>query len=110
MTFLVAAAAVAVCLAWGCIFGFSDRLMIVFNTAISTLTFLAVFLIQNAQNRNAKALHLKMNELIRGVEGPRTELVNLEQRTDAEMRKLDKEFAQVAKDAIQGAPAAPLAS
>jgi low affinity Fe/Cu permease len=81
--------------------------MIVFNTAISTVTFLAVFLIQSAQNRNAKALHLKMNELIRGVEGPRTELVNLEQRTNAEMRELDKEFAQVAEEAIQEAPASP---
>ena len=99
LTFLIAVGLVAAWLLVGSGFAYSERWMAVFSTAVSTITFLMVFLIQNAQNRNAKALHLKINELIRGLEGPRTELVNIEQRTDKEIRVLGEEFVQVAEEA-----------
>jgi low affinity Fe/Cu permease len=99
--FLIALGIVCCWLFVGSRFDYSDRWMAVFNTIMSTITFLMVFLIQNAQNRNAKALHLKINELIRGVDGPRTEMVNVEQRTDEEIQKLDNEFSKVAEEASQ---------
>jgi low affinity Fe/Cu permease len=99
ISFMVALLAVLIWLLMGPSMGFSERWMIAFNTGICVVTFLMVFLIQNAQNRNAKALHLKINELIRGVEGPRTEMVNIEQRTTQELQKLDQEFTEVAEQA-----------
>lgn len=101
ISFVIALFAVLLWLILGPSMDFSERWMITFNTGICVITFLMVFLIQNAQNRNAKALHLKINELIRGVEGSRTELVNLEQRTDMEMRELDQEFSRVAAQACR---------
>jgi low affinity Fe/Cu permease len=54
-----------------------------------------VFLIQNTQNRDAKAIHLKLDELLRGVKGARTGLVNLEELSDMELEKLHKEFERI---------------
>jgi low affinity Fe/Cu permease len=54
-----------------------------------------VFLIQNTQNRDAKAIHLKLDELIKGVKGARTGLVNLEQLSDADLERLQKEFERL---------------
>lgn len=76
----------------GPLFGFSDTWQLVINTATTILTFLTVFLIQNAQNRDARAFHLKLDELIRGVRGARTELVDLEELSDAELESLHQEF------------------
>jgi len=60
-----------------------------------TIPFLMVFLIQNTQNRDTKALHLKLDELLRGVKGARTSLVNLENLSDEELDALQKEFEQL---------------
>lgn len=79
----------------GPVFGFSDTWQLIINTGTTIVTFLVVFLIQNTQNRDAKAIHLKLDELIRGVEGARTELVDLEDLTDAELERLQKEFEQI---------------
>ena len=68
---------------------------IVINTATTVITFLMVFLIQNTQNRDAKAIHLKLDELIRAVEGARTKLVDLENLTDEELDRLEKEFKRI---------------
>jgi low affinity Fe/Cu permease len=57
-----------------------------------------VFLIQNTQNRDAKAIHLKLDELIKGVKGARTSLVNLEELSDADLERLHKEFARLHHD------------
>lgn len=91
-------AAVGVVLIWaltGPMFHYSDTWQLVINTGTTIITFLMVFLIQNTQNRDAKAIHLKLDELIRGVKGARTGLVNLEQLSDEELEKLHKEFARL---------------
>src|SRR5580765_3271274 len=76
----------------GPFFHYSDTWQLVVNTATTVFTYLAVFLIQNTQNRDAKAMHLKLDELIRGVKGARTGLVDLEELSDEELEKLQKEF------------------
>ena len=91
-TFLVA---LCVVIAWsvtGPVFGFSDTWQLVINTGTTIVTFLMVFLIQNTQNRDARAIHLKLDELIRAVDGARNELVDLEDLSDAEMATLQEEF------------------
>jgi len=76
-------------------FHYSDSWQLVVNTGTTVLTFLAVFLIQNTQNRDAKAIHLKLDELIKGVDGARTHLVDLENLSDAELDVLQKEFTRI---------------
>lgn len=92
--------AVLIIIVWGLtgpVFGFSDTWQLIINTGTTIVTFLVVFLIQNTQNRDAKAIHLKLDELIRGVEGARTELVDLEDLSDEELERLQKEFQQMRK-------------
>lgn len=91
-------AACLVILLWigsGPLFHFSDTWQLVINTATTIVTFLMVFLIQNTQNRDAKALHLKLDELIRAVSGARNRLVDLESLSDEELNRLEKEFARL---------------
>ena len=79
----------------GPVFRYSDTWQLVINTGTTIVTFLIVFLIQNTQNRDTKALHLKLDELLRGVKGARTSLVNLENLSDEELDALQKEFEQL---------------
>jgi len=79
----------------GPMFHYSDTWQLVINTGTTIITFLMVFLIQNTQNRDAKAIHLKLDELIKGVKGARTGLVNLEQLSDADLEHLHKEFERL---------------
>ena len=100
--------AAAMCLLWaltGPAFRFSSTWQLVINTATTVLTFLAVFLIQNTQNRNDLAVQLKLDELLRAVETARTGLVDLEDSTDEEIEKLRREFQQL--HASAGASAKP---
>jgi len=76
--FLAATATIVVWLAMGPVFGYTDTWQLVMNTATTIVTFLMVFLIQNTQNRDAKTTQLKLDELIRGVQGARTGMVRLE--------------------------------
>ncbi|MGH9872673.1 MAG: low affinity iron permease family protein [Pyrinomonadaceae bacterium] len=76
----------------GPFFHYSDTWQLIVNTATTVFTYLAVFLIQNTQNRDAVATHLKLDELIKGVEGARTRLVNLEKLSDEELAALQEEF------------------
>ncbi len=85
----------------GPIFNYSDTWQLVINTATTVFTYLAVFLIQNTQNRDALAIHLKLDELIKGVSGARTHLVNLENLTDEELMKLQEEFGRLRKRAVE---------
>ncbi len=90
--------AVLIILVWaitGPMFGYSDTWQLVINTGTTIITFLMVFLIQNTQNRDAKAIHLKLDELIRGVKGARTNLVDLEKLSDDELERLQKQFARL---------------
>lgn len=101
---------ILVWLATGPYFHFSDTWQLVINTGTTIITFLMVFLIQNAQNRDSRTFHLKLDELIRGVRGARTELVDLEDLTDEELERLHAEFrdlhAKLAKK-IEKRKAAP---
>jgi low affinity Fe/Cu permease len=92
--------AVLVIVVWlvtGPTFHFSDTWQLIINTATTVITFLMVFLIQNTQNRDAKAIHLKLDELIRAVKGARNQLVDLENLSDEELKKLEKQFQRMRK-------------
>jgi len=78
--------------ATGPLFGYSDSWQLVVNTATTIVTFLMVFLIQSTQNRDARAIHLKLDELLRGVQGARTAMVALENSTDEELAQFQEEF------------------
>jgi low affinity Fe/Cu permease len=93
--FLVALGTIIVWGVSGPIFGFSDTWQLVINTGTTIVTFLMVFLIQNTQNRDAKAIHLKLDELIRAIGKARTELVDLEDLSENELEKLQNEFQEL---------------
>jgi low affinity Fe/Cu permease len=89
-------------LLWGItgpLFHFSDTWQLVINTATTIVTFLMVFLIQNTQNRDAKAIHLKLDELIRSTSKARNAFVNLENLNDEDLAGLQKEFELLQKRA-----------
>jgi low affinity Fe/Cu permease len=96
------AGAALVILVWiltGPTFHFSDTWQLIINTATTVITFLMVFLIQNTQNRDAKAMHLKLDELIRAIKNARDELVDLEDLSDEELKKLEAQFQRMRKRA-----------
>ncbi len=89
--------AISIVLAWaitGPIFGYSDTWQLVINTGTTIVTFLMVFLIQNTQNRDSKAMQLKLDELIRATTA-RDAFVDLEALSDEELAELDKEFQAI---------------
>ncbi|MBH1980888.1 low affinity iron permease family protein [Candidatus Saccharibacteria bacterium] len=93
--------AVAVVLIWsitGPLFNFSDTWQLVINTGTTIVTFLMVFLIQNTQNRDGKAVQIKLDELIRAT-GARTQYVGLEDLSDADLSTLDEGFKRMAQNA-----------
>ena len=96
--FLFAFGAIVVWLITGPMFNFSTSWQLVVNTGTTIVTFLMVFLIQNTQNREMKALQLKLDELLRGVKGARTSLVNLEELTDEQLDELKEQFRKIAED------------
>jgi low affinity Fe/Cu permease len=96
------ATAILVILVWGLtgpMFRYSDTWQLIINTGTTIVTFLMVFLIQNTQNRDAKAVHLKLDELIRALKGARNELIDLETLTDEDLISLEKQFSRVRKKA-----------
>ena len=91
-------------IAWaltGRLFHYSDTWQLVINTATTIITFLMVFIIQNTQNRDTRAIQLKLDELLRGVHGARNRLVALETLTDEELDDLAKEFEKVRTKAAE---------
>jgi low affinity Fe/Cu permease len=80
-------------------FGYSDTWQLIINTGTTIVTFLMVFLIQNTQNRDAKAVHLKLDELIRALGGARNKLVDLEKLSDDDLKELESEFEKLRKKA-----------
>jgi len=93
--FLLAVAAIVVWMFTGPAFGFSDTWQLVINTGTTIVTFLMVFLIQNTQNRDARALQLKLDELIRTQAGARNQLVDLENLSDEELQRLQEQFQRL---------------
>lgn len=79
----------------GPLFGYSDTWQLVINTGTTIVTFLMVFLIQNTQNRDGKALQLKLDELIRSTKTARNSFMDLENLTDEELSALDTEFKEL---------------
>ena len=96
--FVLALAIIVVWAITGPTFGFSDTWQLIINTGTTIVTFLMVFLIQNTQNRDAKAVHLKLDELIRALGPARNKLVDLEKLSDDDLKKLEKEFAKDPKE------------
>jgi low affinity Fe/Cu permease len=93
-------------LVWGLtgpLFGFSDTWQLVINTGTTIVTFIMVFLIQSTQNRDAKAMHLKLDELIRAVRGARNDLLDLEELPEKELQALAEQFAALQKRACAAA-------
>ena len=88
-------------LAFGPFTHFSDSWQLVVNTGTTVLTYLAIFLIQNTQNRDSKALHLKLDELISSVEGARNRLVDLQNLSDAELEEFEQQFRRLQATAVK---------
>src|SRR6187397_303230 len=114
LAFVLAASTIAVWLVTGPLFGFSDTWQLVINTGTTIVTFLMVFVIQNSQNRDAKAVHAKLDELIRSIATARNEFVNAETEPEAmldrqitELRALAAEHPHLAgaiAERLQGLP------
>ena len=95
------AIAVAVIVLWavsGPLFHYSDTWQLVINTGTTIVTFLMVFLIQNAQNRDARSIHLKIDELIRATEGARNAMIDLDRLNDRQLKRLQAEFDRICQD------------
>lgn len=101
--------AIAVILVWvvsGPIYGFSDTWQLVINTATTIVTFLMVFLIQHTQNRDTEALQVKLDELIRAMEGANDALLDLEELEEEELVLLRRKYTELARKARNEAQAA----
>jgi low affinity Fe/Cu permease len=95
---------VLVWLATGPIFGFSDTWQLVINTGTTIATFLMVFLIQNTQNRDSAAVQLKLDELIRSVEGAHNALLDLEELDQEDLERIRRDYEKLAcsaRDALR---------
>ena len=100
-------AALLLTLGWavtGPYYHYSDTWQLVINTGTTIVTFLMVFLIQNTQNRDAKATHLKLDELLRAVRAARNELINLEHLSDEDLERLQQEFSRLHERSAAGQP------
>jgi low affinity Fe/Cu permease len=96
------ASAILIIIVWGLTgptFHYSDTWQLIINTGTTIVTFLMVFLIQNTQNRDAKAAHLKLDEVIRALKGARNEFIDLEKLADEDLTSLEKQFERVRKKA-----------
>jgi low affinity Fe/Cu permease len=94
-TFILALLIIIVWATSGPLFNFSDTWQLVINTSTTIVTFLMVFLIQNTQNRDTKAIQLKLDELIKSSRSARNSFVGLEDLTDNELLELDQEFKRM---------------
>ncbi|HET9790092.1 MAG TPA: low affinity iron permease family protein [Candidatus Angelobacter sp.] len=96
--FLVAVLVIVVWALSGRIFHYSDTWQLIINTGTTIVTFLVVFLIQNTQNRDAKAIHLKLDELIRSHHPASDELIDVEKLSDEELDELEKQYEKIRKE------------
>ena len=102
VTFAVACALIVVWAVTGPIFHFSDTWQLVINTGTTVVTFLMVFLIQSTQNRDAEAMHIKLDELLRVTAGAHNVLLDLEELEEADLEKLRAAYCRLAEKARHG--------
>ena len=99
IAFALAGGAIVVWLITGPLFGFSDTWQLIINTGTTIVTFLMVFLIQNTQNRDSEAIHIKLDELIRAIEGAHNALLNLEDLGERELDRIRSDYIRLANEA-----------
>ncbi len=99
LAFVFATLTIGIWLVSGPLFGFSDTWQLVINTGTTIITFLMVFLIQNTQNRDSAAIHLKLDELIRTVGGAHNALLDLEELTEADLDRLRSQYERLGRAA-----------
>ena len=95
LTFVTAVLLIIVWAVTGPFFHYSDTWQLVVNTATTIITFLMVFLIQNAQNRDSHALHLKLDEIIRSLRGASNKMIDIEKLSDQELASLATEYQKI---------------
>ena len=95
--FLTALGVIVAWAALGPVFGYSDTWQLVINTGTTIVTFLMVFLIQRTQNKDALAIHIKLNELVAAVEGASNRVVDIEALNEHELQKLERHYAELAR-------------
>src|SRR4051812_31037555 len=103
--------AVVIIVVWACtgpVFGFSDTWQLIINTGTTIVTFLMVFLIQNTQNRDSEAMHVKMDELIRAVRGAHNALLDLEELDDQTLDTIRERYRKLAAKAREDIKAGKL--
>jgi low affinity Fe/Cu permease len=94
--------ALAIIILWaisGPIFGFSDTWQLIINTGTTIITFLMVFIIQNTQNRDAEAMHIKLDELIRAMDQAQNALLNLEELEEKDLDRIRADYLRLAEHA-----------
>lgn len=101
LAFMLAVSAVVIWLLTGPIFNYSDTWQLVINTGTTIITFLMVFLIQRAQNKDALAIHLKLNEIVAAMEGASNRLIDVEDLSEAEIQALRKYYRRLIELARQ---------
>ena len=98
-TFLLAALTIVVWAVTGPIFGYNETWQLVINTGTTIITFLMIFLIQNTQNRDTAAIQIKLDELIRAMEGAHNALLDLEELEDHDLERLRNDYEDLAAEA-----------
>lgn len=100
-TFVAAVGAVLAWAIFGPMFHYSNTWQLIINTGTTIVTFLMVFLIQSTQNRDAQAIHLKLDELLRAVGDARDGLIELEDLSDEQLSRLREEFQRLCNNRLQ---------
>ncbi len=101
-TFSLALGVIVVWIVTGPLFGYSDTWQLVINTGTTIITFLMVFLIQNTQNRDTEAIHIKLDELIRATKGAHNALMDLEELEESHLNQFRERYAALARASRQG--------
>jgi low affinity Fe/Cu permease len=99
--FLIALLVIVLWLISGPYFRYSDTWQLVINTGTTVVTFLVVFLIQNTQNRDARAIHLKLDEVIKSIDAAQNEMIDIEHLSDDELQKLADKYQKVREECDQ---------